>query len=96
MFLPQIENIGRIHNLLWRRPTHLSRVIKITRRKRRGTTREVLTHFETAPRGEIVVVVGGKPIVKEAKEQILRPRRSITQTDMILIYYQIKTKSYNN
>jgi 16S rRNA (cytidine1402-2'-O)-methyltransferase len=51
----------------------------------RGTTREVLTHFEkTAPRGEIVVVVGGKPIVKEAKEQILRPRRSITQTDMIL------------
>ena len=35
----------------------------------RGTTREVLTHFEkTAPRGEIVVVVAGKPIVKEAKK----------------------------
>lgn len=35
----------------------------------RGTTREVLTHFEkTAPRGEIVVVVSGKPIVKEAKK----------------------------
>jgi 16S rRNA (cytidine1402-2'-O)-methyltransferase len=35
----------------------------------RGTTREVLTHFEkTAPRGEIVVVVGGKPIIKEAKK----------------------------
>jgi 16S rRNA (cytidine1402-2'-O)-methyltransferase len=35
----------------------------------RGTTREVLTHFEkTAPRGEIVVVVAGKPVVKEAKK----------------------------
>jgi 16S rRNA (cytidine1402-2'-O)-methyltransferase len=35
----------------------------------RGTTREVLTHFEkTAPRGEIVVVIAGKPIVKEAKK----------------------------
>ena len=35
----------------------------------RGTTREVLTHFEkTAPRGEIVVVVSGKPVVKEAKK----------------------------
>jgi 16S rRNA (cytidine1402-2'-O)-methyltransferase len=35
----------------------------------RGTTREVLTHFEkTAPRGEIVVVVSGKTIVKEAKK----------------------------
>ncbi len=35
----------------------------------RGTVREVLTHFEkTAPRGEIVVVVGGKPIVKEVKK----------------------------
>jgi 16S rRNA (cytidine1402-2'-O)-methyltransferase len=29
----------------------------------------VLTHFEkTAPRGEIVVVVGGKPIIKEVKK----------------------------
>ncbi len=35
----------------------------------RGTVREVLTHFEkTAPRGEIVVIVSGKPIVKEAKK----------------------------
>ena len=35
----------------------------------RGTTREVLTHFEkTAPRGEIVVVIGGKPITKEVKK----------------------------
>ncbi|TRX38090.1 16S rRNA (cytidine(1402)-2'-O)-methyltransferase [Flavobacterium sp. ZT3R18] len=35
----------------------------------RGTTREVLTHFEKiAPRGEIVVVVAGKPIVKEPKK----------------------------
>jgi 16S rRNA (cytidine1402-2'-O)-methyltransferase len=35
----------------------------------RGTTREVLTHFEKiAPRGEIVVVVAGKTIVKEAKK----------------------------
>jgi 16S rRNA (cytidine1402-2'-O)-methyltransferase len=35
----------------------------------RGTAREVLNHFEkTAPRGEIVVVVAGKTIVKEAKK----------------------------
>ena len=35
----------------------------------RGTVREVLTHFEkTAPRGEIVVVVSGKPITKEPKK----------------------------
>ncbi|PKH66544.1 16S rRNA (cytidine(1402)-2'-O)-methyltransferase [Flavobacterium sp. ALD4] len=35
----------------------------------RGTVQEVLAHFEkTAPRGEIVVVVGGKPIVKEVKK----------------------------
>jgi 16S rRNA (cytidine1402-2'-O)-methyltransferase len=35
----------------------------------RGTVKEVLTHFEkTAPRGEIVVVVGGKPITKETKK----------------------------
>ncbi|MCG9792197.1 16S rRNA (cytidine(1402)-2'-O)-methyltransferase [Flavobacterium algicola] len=36
----------------------------------RGTAREVLTHFEkTAPRGEIVVVVAGKTIVKEPKKK---------------------------
>ncbi|WP_348813132.1 16S rRNA (cytidine(1402)-2'-O)-methyltransferase [Flavobacterium maritimum] len=35
----------------------------------RGTVREVLTHFEkTAPRGEIVVVVGGKIPTKEPKK----------------------------
>ncbi|MBP2283906.1 16S rRNA (cytidine1402-2'-O)-methyltransferase [Flavobacterium sp. CG_23.5] len=35
----------------------------------RGTVREVLTHFEKiAPRGEIVVVVGGKTIIKEPKK----------------------------
>jgi len=36
----------------------------------RGTVREVLTHFENKPpKGEIVVVVGGKIIVKENKKQ---------------------------
>ena len=36
----------------------------------RGTVREVLTHFENKPpKGEIVVVVGGKTIVKENKKQ---------------------------
>jgi 16S rRNA (cytidine1402-2'-O)-methyltransferase len=35
----------------------------------RGNAKEVLLHFEkTAPRGEIVVVVGGKAIVKEIKK----------------------------
>ena len=35
----------------------------------RGTVAEVISHFEkTAPRGEIVVVVGGKPTVKEKRE----------------------------
>ena len=36
----------------------------------RGTVREVLTHFENKPpKGEIVVVVGGKTTVKESKKQ---------------------------
>jgi len=36
----------------------------------RGTVREVLTHFEkVAPRGEIVVVVGGKMVLKESKKE---------------------------
>ncbi|MCI4443474.1 MAG: 16S rRNA (cytidine(1402)-2'-O)-methyltransferase [Lentimicrobium sp.] len=36
----------------------------------RGTVREVLTHFENKPpKGEIVVVVGGKMSVKENKKQ---------------------------
>ena len=38
----------------------------------RGTTREVLTHFEkTAPRGEIVVVVAGKQQLKKNKKSII-------------------------
>ena len=40
----------------------------------RGTVREVLNHFEKiAPRGEIVVVVGGKPITKEPKKSKFSP-----------------------
>lgn len=43
---------------------------KLHEENRRGTAREVLTHFEkTAPRGEIVVVVAGKTIVKEPKKK---------------------------
>ncbi|HEX8562805.1 MAG TPA: 16S rRNA (cytidine(1402)-2'-O)-methyltransferase [Flavobacterium sp.] len=35
----------------------------------RGTVSEVLAHFEkTAPRGEIVVVIGGKPATKEKRD----------------------------
>ena len=35
----------------------------------RGTVKEVIAHFEkTAPRGEIVVVVGGKTITKDPKK----------------------------
>ena len=42
---------------------------KLHEENRRGTAKEVLAHFEkTAPRGEIVVVVGGKPITKEPKK----------------------------
>ena len=42
---------------------------KLHEENRRGTAKEVLAHFEkTAPRGEIVVVVAGKIIVKEAKK----------------------------
>lgn len=40
----------------------------------RGTVREVLTHFEKiAPRGEIVVVVAGKSILKEPKKSKFSP-----------------------
>ena len=36
----------------------------------RGTVREVLTHFENKPpKGEIVVVVGGKSVIKENKKE---------------------------
>jgi 16S rRNA (cytidine1402-2'-O)-methyltransferase len=38
----------------------------------RGTVKEVLTHFEKTARGEIVVVVGGKPIIKEVKKSKFR------------------------
>lgn len=42
---------------------------KLHEENRRGTTKEVLAHFEkTAPRGEIVVVVAGKTIIKEPKK----------------------------
>lgn len=42
---------------------------KMHEENRRGSVREVLAHFEkTAPRGEIVVVVAGKPITKEPKK----------------------------
>lgn len=42
---------------------------KLHEENRRGSVRDVLTHFEkTAPRGEIVVVVAGKPITKEPKK----------------------------
>ena len=42
---------------------------KLHEENKRGTATEVLKHFEkTAPRGEIVVVVGGKPIIKEVKK----------------------------
>lgn len=42
---------------------------KLHEENRRGTAKEVLAHFEkTAPRGEIVVVVAGKTITKEAKK----------------------------
>jgi 16S rRNA (cytidine1402-2'-O)-methyltransferase len=53
------------------RPICVSRELsKLHEENVRGTTREVLTHFEkTAPRGEIVVVVGGKPFVKEVKKR---------------------------
>lgn len=51
------------------RPVSVSRELsKLHEENVRGTVREVLTHFEkTAPRGEIVVVVGGKKITKEIK-----------------------------
>nr|WP_288836090.1 16S rRNA (cytidine(1402)-2'-O)-methyltransferase [uncultured Flavobacterium sp.] len=42
---------------------------KLHEENRRGTAKEVLAHFEkTAPRGEIVVIVAGKTITKEAKK----------------------------
>ena len=42
---------------------------KLHEENRRGTAKEVLAHFEkTAPRGEIVVVVAGKTIIKEPKK----------------------------
>lgn len=56
------------------RPVSVSRELsKMHEENVRGTAREVLEHFEkNAPRGEIVVVVGGKndkPSKKEGKEE---------------------------
>lgn len=52
------------------RPISVSRELsKLHEENVRGTAKEVLAHFEkTAPRGEIVVIVGGKPVIKEAKK----------------------------
>ena len=51
---------------------------KLHEENRRGTAKEVLAHFEkTAPRGEIVVVVAGKTIVKEAKKSKFSPDEEI-------------------
>jgi 16S rRNA C1402 (ribose-2'-O) methylase RsmI len=44
------------------------RIIQTTRRKPKRNSKEVLAHFEKQSRGEIVVVVAGKTIVKEAKK----------------------------
>ena len=52
------------------RPISVSRELsKLHEENIRGTAREVLTHFEhTAPRGEIVVIIGGKITSKEIKK----------------------------
>jgi 16S rRNA (cytidine1402-2'-O)-methyltransferase len=57
------------------RPICVSRELsKMHEENVRGTAQEVLTHFEkNAPRGEIVVVVGGKVPVKEVKKNKFKP-----------------------
>ena len=52
------------------RPICVSRELsKLHEENVRGTVREVLSHFENKPpKGEIVVVVGGKVTVKENKK----------------------------
>ena len=52
------------------RPICVSRELsKLHEENVRGTTQEILKHFENKPpKGEIVVVVGGKPLVKEVKK----------------------------
>ena len=52
------------------RPICVSRELsKLHEENVRGTAQEVLKHFENKPpKGEIVVIVGGKPIVKEIKK----------------------------
>jgi 16S rRNA (cytidine1402-2'-O)-methyltransferase len=54
------------------RPICVSRELsKLHEENVRGTVREVLTHFENKPpKGEIVVVVGGKITNKENKKPI--------------------------
>lgn len=53
------------------RPVSVSREItKLHEETVRGTATEVLKHFEAkAPKGEIVVIVGGKPVIKKNHEQ---------------------------
>ena len=53
------------------RPICVSRELsKLHEENVRGTVREVLTHFENKPpKGEIVVVVGGKIAAKEHKKE---------------------------
>ena len=52
------------------RPVSVSREIsKLHEETKRGTAKEVLTHFETKPpKGEIVVVVGGKVLEARSKK----------------------------
>ena len=53
------------------RPVSVSRELsKLHEETIRGTAQEVLKHFEAKPpKGEIVVVVGGKPVTKESKNK---------------------------
>ena len=57
------------------RPICVSRELsKLHEENVRGTVREVLTHFENKPpKGEIVVVIGGKTEVKEVKKNKFSP-----------------------
>jgi 16S rRNA (cytidine1402-2'-O)-methyltransferase len=56
------------------RPVSVSREIsKLHEETKRGTAKEVLTHFETKPpKGEIVVVVGGKVLEARSKKHEVR------------------------
>ena len=56
------------------RPVSVSREIsKLHEETKRGTAKEILTHFETKPpKGEIVVVVGGKVLEVRSKKHEVR------------------------